>query len=155
LVLGGIGVALVTLPWWGGVVLRPIACSKAEARLGHKVTVQRAYVGWMKLVMSGVDIEGMGHIDRLAVGVGEIVVEHPVVTVTREDVDRLRGRKKSDVAPSGGDGGGSTRNLTVSDGDITLIDKGLGLKAHIGKVSCELHGRAGNATLENLEATQQ
>jgi hypothetical protein len=156
-VLGGIGVALVTLPWWGGVVLRPIACSKAEARLGHKVTAQSAYIGWMKLVLSNIDIEGMGHIDRLSVGVGEISVEHPVLTVTREDVDRLRGKKKSGGAEPAAQpsGGGSPRDLKVSDGDITLTDKSLGLKAHIGKVSCDLHGRAGKATLENLEATQQ
>jgi hypothetical protein len=157
LLLGGSAALLLTLPWWGGYLLRPIACGNAGARLGHKVSAQSAYVGWMKLVMSGVDIEGIGHVDHLAVGPGEIEVDHPVLTMTREDVDRLRGKRQSaDTAAAGGGSSGSTlRHLSVTSGELTLTDKSLGLRAHIAKFTCDLHGRAGSATLENLEATQQ
>ena len=156
LLLGGITVLLVASPWWVGYALKPIACSKAEARLGHKVSADTAYLGWMKLILTDVVIDGMGKVDKIAVGPGEIIVDHPVLTVTREDVDRLRGKKKGGgETPAASSGGGSSRHIAVTGGDLTLTDKSLGIKAHIGKFNCDLNGRAGKATLEDIEATQQ
>jgi len=153
IVLGLSGAAVLASPWWGGLVLKPLALMKLTERFGHPAHARACRLGWMGVVLRDVEIDDVGSIERVAASASTIEVERPALLLTREDVERVMGRHRKDgEASSGSASGGAGRRIVVHEGAVAMQDEALGLRVRIGKLGCDLTGRTGTVVLEDLEA---
>jgi Transglycosylase len=153
-ILGVLLAALVTYPFWAGLLAEKVVCSQLSSRLGVPVKVRRAWGGLGDIKLYGL-VVGEGRplleIEKLEIpfaaawGGGTVVAQGPRVEIhhggPRDNVSsvlaKLRG-KKGEAAPARTGSARKVPAVIVRDGTVQVVDAAKAAVIVIGSVNAQV-----------------